>query len=317
MPLIPMYRYFLSPILLLFIVFNSSTISFAREARKGDIPAGPKVGWSTFLRGGYVHQFDTHIDHGGSFSVNRLFIQGGLTYAPDYRRSISLALGYGFEGYDFSVDRGFASLRPWEDINSFRINTPVRWGFNRKWSVFVIPSLRFTAENGADLEDAASGGGFAGFAYRFSDRLTIGPGIGVVTQLEDDATVFPVVIIDWKITDRLNLSTGRGLGATLGPGLTLSWQATHTWNFSLGGRFERLRFRLDEHGIAPKGIGDDRSFPLFGGVVYRFSRQARASLVGGVKLGGELRLEDEKGRRITKEDYDPAGFVGFTFSLRF
>ncbi len=181
----------------------------------------------------------------------------------------------------------------------------------------MIPSLRFTAESGADLEDAGSGGGFAGFAYRFSDRLTIGPGIGVVTQLEDDATVFPVVIINWKITDRLNLSTGRGLGATLGPGLTLSWKATHKWNFSLGGRFERLRFRLDENGIAPKGIGDDRSFPLFGGVVYSFSRQARASLVGGVKLGGELRLEDEKGRRITKEDYDPAGFVGFTFSLRF
>jgi hypothetical protein len=156
-----------------------------------------------------------------------------------------------------------------------------------------------------------------GFAYRFGKRLTLGPGIGAVTQIEDDASIFPVLIVNWKITDRLSLETGRGLGATLGPGLTLNWQASAKWDIFLGGRYERLRFRLDDKGVAPGGVGDDRSFPLVGGATYRFGRRGDISLLSGFKLGGELRLEDEKGNRIADETYDPALFLGLTFRVRF
>jgi hypothetical protein len=303
--------------MMLLIMFALPTASAVSETRGNDITRGPKVGWSTFLRGGYVHQFDAEIDSGGSFSVDRLVIQAGLTHATDYRRSISLALGYSFYGYDFSGESGLASLCPWKKIDSFRVSTPARWGFNKQWTVFVIPTLRFVGESGANLEDAASGGGFAGFSYRFGGRLTIGPGIGVITQIADNASVFPVLVINWKITDRLSLETGRGLGATLGPGLTLNWKASNKWNFSLGGRFERLRFRLDKESVAPKGVGEDSAFPLFGGVVYSFSPRSSASLVGGVELDGQLRLEDERGNRIAEENHDPAGFAGFTFRFRF
>ena len=137
----------------------------------------------------------------------------------------------------------------------------------------MVPSFRVTKESGADTGDATTGGGFAGFSYRFSDRLTIGPGIGVISQIEDSASVFPVLIIDWKISDSLSFSTGRGLGATLGPGLILNWEPYSKWTFSLGGRYERLRFRLDNDRIAPKGIGDDRAFPVFGGITYSFNRK--------------------------------------------
>jgi hypothetical protein len=264
-----------------------------------------------------VHQFDSDLDGGGSFRTDRLFFQGGFNYASGRYRSISMALGYGFDGYDFSGPGSFAGLRPWEDIHSYRISTPFRWGFNKDWQVYVIPSLRFTAESGADLGDAVTGGGFAGFSYRPNNRLTIGPGIGVVTQIEDDASIFPVLIINWKITDRLSLETGRGLGATLGPGLTLNWQASTQWDLFFGGRIERLRFRLDDDGIGSGGVGDDRSFPLVGGATYRFGRKGQVSLVGGLKLGGELRLEDERGRRIAEIKYDSAVFLGLTFRVRF
>jgi hypothetical protein len=183
--------------------------------------------------------------------------------------------------------------------------------------VFLIPTLQFFAENGADLGDAMRGGGFVGISYRFGDRLTLGPGIGVLSQIEDSATVFPVLIIKWKITDRLNLETGRGLGATLGPGLVLRWEATDKWDLAVGGRYEKLRFRLDDKDIAPKGVGQDRAFPLFGAVSYRFSRRIQVSLLGGADLGGELRLEDKKGDLIAKDDYDTAGFGGITFNGRF
>ena len=303
---------------MIFLLLASPSISDAEEPRPGYDAMGPKPLWSFPLRGAYTHQFDTDIDNsGGKFSVDRFFTQGGPTYATKNRQSISLSLGYGFNGYDFSGEMGFAGLRPWKDINSLRIGTPISWGLDDKWTLFVIPSVRFTAESGGNLGDSVQAGGFAGASYRVSDRLTIGPGIGVVTQIEDNASVFPVLLINWKITDSLSLETGRGLGASLGPGLFLNWEASDKWRFSLGGRYEKLRFRLDKDGVAPDGVGEDRSFPILAGVTYRFTPKIQASLIGGVELGGKLKLDDENGNEVIEEGYDTAGFAGFTLRCRF
>jgi hypothetical protein len=290
----------------------------AEETRPRNAQMGPEPGWSFPLGGAFTHQFDADIDNnGGKFSVDRIFLQGGTTYAIEKRRSISLSLGYGFDGYDFSGETGFSGLRPWKDINTFRISTPILWGLENKWTLFVIPSARFTGESGVSLGDGTQGGLFAGASYRFGDRLTLGPGIGVVSQIEDSASVFPVLLIDWKITDSLSLGTGRGMGATLGPGLFLNWKASDKWRVAFGGRYEKLRFRLNGSGVAPDGVGEDRSFPLLAGVTYHFTPRIQVSLLGGVELGGKLELDDKNGNLITDEDYDTAGFAGFTIRGRF
>ena len=314
---IPLPTFLPGLICVLFLLAASSSPASDRKTRGGRPPSVPEGVWSLSLRGGAAHQFDAGLDDGGSFRVNRFFLQGGPRYAPDFRRSVSLALGYGFDGYDFSGDRGMAALSPWKTVHTFRVSAPVRWGAGRKWTVFVIPTVRSAAERGASLGDSVSGGGFAGFSYRFGDRLTIGPGVGVMTEIENSPDIFPVLIIDWKITDRLRLETGRGLGASRGPGLFLRWEASERWDVSFGSRYEKLRFRLDREGVAPDGVGADRSFPLFCGATYRFTPRAEASLVGGVALGGELRLEDENGNRVAEVDYDQAGFLGVAFGLRF
>ena len=302
---------------LVLVMFSFPAIGIARETRSGGFEPEPKSAWSVSMSNGSIAQFDSNIDDGGTFSVNRLAFQGALGYAPDYRHSFSLALGYDFNDYDFSGEEGFAGLRPWKDISSYRVSTPLRWTFNDAWTGFVVPSLRFVAENGAELGDSLSGGGIAGISYRWNERLMLGPGIGVMTQIEDNPSVFPVVLVKWRITDRLNVSTGPGLGATLGPGLFLNWKASQKWNVFLGGRIERLRFRLNDDGTAPQGVGDDRAYPVTGGAVYNFNRRIQAGLIGGVDLGGELRLEDKNGDRISSERYDPAGYIGFTITSRF
>jgi hypothetical protein len=301
----------------LLILVAFPTFAGDERTRENSVRPGPKIGWSAFARGGFVHQFETDIDNGGSFSVNRLFIQGGPTYTTERGTSVSLAVGYGLDDYDFSGDAGFGGMRPWEDIHTLRFSIPLRWRVSEKWTGFGAPTVRFTGESGADLSDGLTGGAFAGFSYRYSDRLSIGPGIGVLTQLEDSTSVIPIIVINWKITETLSLNTGRGTGATLGPGLTLDWKPSHTWAFSFGGRYERLRFRLADDGTVPNGIGDDRSFPIFGGIEYSFTPMIRISAVGGVEVGGELRLEDEGGNTIIEEDHDPAGFLGVAFSARF
>ena len=301
-----------------FLIFVVSP-SFAgeEEPRERSFGPGSEIGLSASLRSGYVHQFDADIDNGGSFSVNRLFIQGGPTHTRSGETAISLTIGYGLDNYDFSGDSGFGGLRPWEDIHTFRLSIPFRWRVSEKWSGFAAPTLRFTGESRADFSDSLTGGAFAGFAYKFSERLRIGPGIGVLTQIEDSTSVIPIIVINWKITNTLSLNTGRGIAASHGPGLTLDWQPSRNWAFSISGRYESLRFRLANDGPVPNGIGDDRSLPLFVGIAYSFTPMVRISAVGGIEVGGELRLEDESGNTITEQDHDPTGFLGITFSGRF
>ena len=312
-------KYNLMPFPLLFMLFIMCFpgLVHAQEKEDGKDYASSTTGWSTFLEGGYAYQFDGDIDDGGTFNVNRLYVQGGITYAAKDRRSISLAVGYGFDGFSFSGTRGFAATDPWDTINSGQVSVPVRWGIGQKWTIFLLPTLRFAAESGGRFNDSVFGGGIGGFSYRLNDRLTIGPGFGVFTQIEDSSTFFPVLFVKWKITDNLSLSTGRGLGATLGPGLSLQWKPSKQWAFSVGGRYEKLRFRLDKDNKIPGGVGQDRAFPIYGGIVYSFTPKIQAGLTAGVDLGGELGLEDEHGKEIDEQNYDPALFLGFSFNVRF
>jgi len=173
------------------------------------------------------------------------------------------------------------------------------------------------AEDGPNTGDALAGGLMAGFTYRLSHRLTLGPGIGVFNQVGDKATVLPILLIRWKITDRLSFDTGRGLGATLGPGLGFNYRLSEKWNLGVGGRFEQLRFRLDDEGVAPNGIGEDSTMSCYGNVTYSVNPASRVSLIVGADLNGTLSLEDEEGTVVSKEDYDTAYFIGLSFSIRF
>jgi hypothetical protein len=273
---------------------------------------GPPSPWSFPVRAGVAHQFETGIDGGGDFSVNRLFIEPGVQRFIGTTASVGFTLGLGYDGYDFSG--GFS---PWSDVQTVNLSAPLRWRMDESWTLFGIPSLRFNAEQGADLGDGMTGGVLAGFAYRFSDTLTLGPGLGVITQIEDRTQFFPIILIDWKITDALTLRTGRGFAATLGPGLALEWRPIQRWSFSLLGRYDRTRFRLDDGGVAPGGVGEDQSFGLFGSVDYDFGKSTSLSLFGGLSLGGELHLEDANGTGISKSKYDTAGSLGLLFNTKF
>ena len=107
----------------------------------------------------------------------------------------------GEDRYDFSGAVGFGGLDPWGRIREVRVSAPIRYVANQHWTVFAIPSLRFNAESGASLGDGQTGGLLTGVSYRVSDSLSIGPGLGAFTEIEDDASFFPILLIDWAITD--------------------------------------------------------------------------------------------------------------------
>jgi hypothetical protein len=264
-----------------------------------------------------AYQFDTGLDQQGSFAVSRWFVQPGVGYAWDRRNSVSVSLGAGENRYDFSGSTDIGGGTPWRNIRDVRASVPIRLAPAERIDVIVIPSVRWNAESGAALHDGRTEGVLAGATWRFGPDLAIGPGIGWFTRLGDGHTAFPILALDWNITDTLSLSTGRGLAASQGPGLTLTWTASARVDLALAGRYETVRFRLDDAGPAPGGIGEDRSVPLVASVAYRPSPAASVTAFAGAEFLGRLRLEDPDGNRIDAADYDPAPLVGLAFRARF
>lgn len=283
---------------------------FGAQAQTNAPPRGMPTGWSPSIRGGSVYTFDTDLDAGGGVSVHRYYVEGGLAYLFRPDRMVSFSAGYGQDDYRFS---GTPAL--WGNIDSYRAGAFVRWGLDKTWSLFAAPSFRTYAEEGASHSDAWTGGLFAGAAYRFSKKLTVGPALGIIGQLEDSPRYFPVLIIDWSITDRWSLGTGGGLGATQGPGLGLHYKATDKLKLSLSGRYESKRFRLDRSGVAPNGVGEDESVAVFGIFSYVISERASISAILGYDFGGKLRVEDENGGYVSSTDYKNAPTVGLAVSI--
>lgn len=256
-------------------------------------------------------QGEAGIDGGGSFTASRVFGRVGGLYNFD-GGSLGLFVGTGQIDYDFAD-----TVAPWGTIRDESVNIPVRltWG---QAEIFVAPGLRYDYEDGADRDDGRTWGVFAGAAWRFSDTLTLGPAIGAYTEIGSDSLdVFPAILVDWQITDRARLTTGPTVGATQGPGLAFDYAVTEDLRVGVAGRFENIRFRLNDDGPAPGGIGQDRSFPLVLTLDYAPFPGSRLAAFAGAEFGGELRLEDASGVLVETRDYDPAPILGVAFRIGF
>lgn len=256
-------------------------------------------------------------DSEGSFSVNRWFLSIGVSYAWDRRNSIGLTAGGGASKYDFDDLTVIGDGEPWDEIEDTRISLVGRFGFGETGSIIVIPTFRYNGEDDADTSDGRTWGVFGAAAWRINPDLTIGPGFGVFDRLESGTRFFPVLFIDWNINERWNLSTGRGLASSQGPGLTLSYKASETWSLGLTSRYENLEFRLDEEGTTPGGVGRDKSIPVVLSARWEPNKTVNLSLFAGVELNGKLRLRNEFNETVAKTEYDPAPIFGATFALRF
>ncbi len=271
--------------------------------------------WSYEFRAAYQHQFETGLDDGGRLAVDRFAAQARIGYAPTERTQFGLSLGYRHDAHDFSGQGQTFPARPWNNIHFASITAPIAFSVSCRWSVRLLPTIRTAFEDGASWEDGVAGGGIFGATYRVNRCLTIGPAVGVLTQIEDDPLLFPFVFVDWTISSKLRLRSGRGLAATQGFGVFLEWLPNSRWRFSLGGRSERLRFRLDDRGVAPGGVGEHAGTWLFAGGTLRLGRRAEVTLSTGASLFGSLRLEDRVGNLLARDDYDAAPFVALDVQL--
>jgi len=273
-------------------------------------------GWRFSADAGATHQWRAGLDGGGDLSIDAWALRASAAYAIGPALRLGIAAGAGERRYDFSGQGRFAGVDPWSKVTNARISGSVFWRPNQRWTLFAIPTIRWNAESDASMNDGRIAGLLGAASFQVNDRFSIGPGFGVFSELEEGSDWFPILAIDWRLTEQLRLSTGRGFAATRGPGLTLDWKPSDPWLVSLGGRYEKERFRLDSRGVAPNGIGQETSIPVFLAVT-RDIGQIKLSGLAGVEFNGEVRLEDSDGQRLDRSNYDAAPFAGATIELSF
>ncbi len=275
-----------------------------------------QTGWQPFLSVTPVYQGTGDFDGGGDFNAWSTLLRAGFAGGLGNSGRAGVTLNYDFTDYGFSAPAAFGGNAPWDIVQRFGLSVPLAFGVGRDWSVGVVPSFDWFRENGADSGEAFTWGGIVSATRRFDGGNRIGIGIGAYDRIED-SSVFPILLVDWRLSDRWRLVNPLPAGPTGPAGLELDYRFDGGWNVGFGAAWRSTRFRLSESGTVAGGIGEERGVPLFLRATRAFDPGMSLNLYAGVLTGGQLRLEDATGGALVEEDFDAAPLFGATFNARF
>lgn len=267
--------------------------------------------------------FEADIDGGGRFDRFRFGFGGSHEAAVAEGFGLGLRAGYLYSGFDFDESGGAAcppaqpcfALSPWKSIHTLDIVPSAAISFTEVFQLSASVPFRYDAEAGSD-ENGLSGGIQTALRFAPSDRLVAGLGIGVQSELEQAAHVFPVISLDWRIRNDLRLVTTGG--PEQGGGAALQWIPSRAVSLSFEAGWERRRFRTDRHGNRnPNGIAEYRAVPLLAGIALELTRNVRLDFHAGLAVAGELEWEDASGHDRIEQEFDAAPLVGGSLQLLF
>lgn len=263
-----------------------------------------------------VYQFNADLDGGGTTGASALILSLSRGKQIDERWRIGASLRANWEPWRFSNPVAFGGIAPWENVVRIGLSVPVSYAADGGWRFAVVPTVEYAAESGADSGKAWEYGAVASAAKIVSADLTVGLGAGVFSQIEK-TVAFPYLVVDWKIDQRWRLANPFAAGPAGPAGLELSYAFGENWDAGIGGAYRSYRFRLDQSGPFPDGIGESRLVPAFLRISRKLGSEARLDFYAGAALNGRLKLEDSNGGDLVSEDYATAPMIGLTLSGRF
>ena len=291
------------------------------ETRPVDVaPSGlgqdPSAGFDTSLSfdAAFTWQFESNLknQNQGSVAHGRAHTDGkfrlGLTDSLD----LTMGWRYQYDHWDFND-----TVEWWRDVNTLQFNLGMRWRLDDNWMIFGGGQVMWSVENGGSWNDGVIGGGAGGFSYAFSKDLVIGAGLGIRSQLEDDALFYPIIVLDWQITDRLSLDTRLETGWANQSGAELVYQLTDEFDVGLAVVFDYERFRLEDSGPVPGGVGTTETLPLM--FYLTWEPMPDTSITGyiGATVYGRIKATDAASQDVFASTYDPTPVIGIQGSIRF
>jgi hypothetical protein len=272
---------------------------------------------NTWMGAHYAHQFEADVDNStAEMERNSLQVIAGHRFEVGDDVFLIGNVAYHGSYYDFSNGNDRSQLL-WSDIHQATLMLGVGWKVDEHWTLVALGLGRTAGESGADFGDTLTGGSTFVVDYRWSENLSTGLMLGVLSQLEDSVAIIPVPTVDWRFADGWRFHLGMVGLAHPGVGPEISYRSDK-WEFALGGSYQKRRYRLDDRaGPTNEGIGQEISFPIFARASVTPTENMNFGFMVGVALGGELRSGSDGGSKVFKNDYDPAPIIGVQANFRF
>jgi hypothetical protein len=271
---------------------------------------------ATSIEALYVFHTDADLDTDGDFGLQTYGVAANYKRGLTDGHMIGFGAAAGIDNYSFSDATAFGVRDPWDDIRRFALNMQYNYQLDREQSLFVMPSIEYVGESGADLSDSLRYGGIAGYVKQFSRTLTLGIGGAFYAGMEDSSG-FPVILVNWQFADDWRVGNSFRPGPTTPAGLEIGYTGIDHWEFGFGAAYSSTRFALDDSGTAPEGYGDNESAVVYLRATYGVSAQSALDLFLGTTVGGELTIDDSDGDKIASEDYDPSLVLSIAYSYSF
>jgi len=282
-------------------------------AQAQPIPTGTTV---TSLGVTGLNQFDTGLSSGGSFNWQDAAANVNVTKQFTDQVAAGVNLRYNYQNWKWSGPTAFNGRGPWSSIETPALGLSFYYSPTPEWRLGFVPTVEWSGESGAGTGGTATYGAVMSAARRFSKDLTLGLGAGVFRQI-DQTKVFPYLIVNWNITDRLRLSNPLPAGPSGGAGLELSYALTEKWTLAGGGAYRSYRFRLNDTGPVPGGIGQNKFIPFFGRLSYQIAPSTRVDLYAAATVGGNLSVVDSNGNMPYSDSYKTGVAAALSLSHRF
>jgi len=277
---------------------------------------GQGGGWSQFGSLTAVYQGTADLEGGGNYSAWSTILRAGVLGDLGGGRRAGLVLNYDHSDYEFSSPSAFGGVAPWGTVLRYGLAAPLSFTRADGWSLGLTPSVDWIHEDGADVGESLTWGAIATATRFFPDGNRIGFGLGIFDR-PGETRAFPLLLVDWRLSERWRLANPLPAGPTGPAGLELDYLLGGGWNLGFGAAWRSTRLRLSEGGPVPNGIAEEEGVPVFLRATRSFGPVGTLYLYAGVITSGRLSVEDASGQVQREVDFGTAPLFGATFSTRF
>ncbi len=293
------------------IALITCPIALAQDDPDASAPEESAIHWTISPR--FRYQFDTGLDAGnGDYRVFRGGIGAKANWAATDKVQLTFGLGYEYNKYDFDRPNSFiaGTADPFSDIHILDLGLTAYVATDSDWSWFAGIRGRLAGESGVDISDAGTIGGVGGASWNMGEGRSIGVGMLVSSQIEDDVQVLPIFNINWRFNEQWRFASSGAMGEFI---MALDEQS----ELGFGAAWENRRFRLDDSAPQLAAVVEDTGVPVFVRYSYRPSDSVALNVIGGVTLFQSFEVSNRNGNATRDFDADPSAFIGMNVSIGF
>ena len=260
-------------------------------------------------------QFDAGLEDGGRVGVSGYLVDATANLPLSESLGVGLHFAYEFADFRFSAPAKFAQAGAWGEVYRLELGGNVGYDLTPEWSVYVAPAVQVYREADAGWSNALEYGGDLTVTKDFGPALTLGFGLEGFNEL-GQVWLCPLLVVNWKVTDRLTLTNPSRPGPVGQTGLEVAYRAGGGWEVGGGAAYLSNRFRLKDAGGLGAGIAETRAVPVWGRLSRGIGKHFNLDLYAGAMIAGEVEIEDRAGGNGS-DRYDPAPFLALALSTRF